>query len=156
MGQRLVMNFPTDLPTKTTCSSSLVDAIGIQPISCLKGTTDILFIYRQESDVASILPNYNALNLITGVRGVIITAPGNDCDFVSRFFAPAVGVNEDPVTGSAHTVLFPYWAKKLGKTELMAKQISKRGGHIWGRLIDDRVEISGHAVTFFKGSITLS
>jgi predicted PhzF superfamily epimerase YddE/YHI9 len=85
--------------------------------------------------------------------GVIATAPGNECDFVSRFFAPAVGIPEDPVTGSAHCTLVPYWARRLGKTTLRARQISPRGGELFCELRGDRVEISGRAVKYLEGTI---
>jgi predicted PhzF superfamily epimerase YddE/YHI9 len=87
------------------------------------------------------------------VRGAIATAKGNDCDFVSRFFAPAVGVNEDPVTGSAHTSLIPFWSKRLNKTDLLAKQISVRGGVLYCSHLNDRVEIGGKAITYMIGEI---
>jgi predicted PhzF superfamily epimerase YddE/YHI9 len=90
-------------------------------------------------------------------RAVIVTAPGSgDIDFVSRFFGPRVGVPEDPVTGSAHTTLIPYWAEKLGKTELRARQVSPRGGDLWCELRGDRVLISGYAVTYLKGEIEIA
>ena len=86
---------------------------------------------------------------------IIVTAPGDDCDFVSRFFAPAKGVPEDPVTGSAHATLIPYWAKELGKTTLRARQVSSRGGELFCKLNGDRVEIAGHGALFLKGSISI-
>jgi predicted PhzF superfamily epimerase YddE/YHI9 len=86
---------------------------------------------------------------------VIVTAPGDDCDFVSRFFAPAKGVPEDPVTGSAHCTLIPYWAEKLGKTELHARQVGRRGGELFCKLAGDRVVISGYAALFLKGRILI-
>jgi len=88
-------------------------------------------------------------------RGIIVTAPGTNCDFVSRFFAPAFGINEDPVTGSAHTALAPYWAKRLNKSRLTAQQLSKRGGILWCEVHGDRVNISGNAVKFMEGEITV-
>jgi len=87
--------------------------------------------------------------------GVIVTAPGKDCDFVSRFFAPSKGVDEDPVTGSAHCTLIPYWAEQLGKTKLFARQRSQRGGELWCELRGDRVSIAGRAVKFSEGTIEL-
>jgi predicted PhzF superfamily epimerase YddE/YHI9 len=87
------------------------------------------------------------------VIGIIVTAPGTDCDFVSRFFAPNCGIPEDPVTGSAHSTLVPFWAEKLGKTTLHAKQLSRRGGELWCRDAGDRVTMSGHCVFYMKGEI---
>jgi predicted PhzF superfamily epimerase YddE/YHI9 len=84
---------------------------------------------------------------------VIVTAPGTDCDFVSRFFAPIAGVPEDPVTGSAHTRLAPFWAAKLGKTSLHARQVSARGGELWCTLQGSRVRMAGHATLYLEGSI---
>jgi predicted PhzF superfamily epimerase YddE/YHI9 len=86
---------------------------------------------------------------------VIVTAPGRDCDFVSRFFAPAKGVPEDPVTGRAHCTLIPYWSRRLGKKQLFARQVSRRGGELWCEDLGDRVQIAGQAVEFFSGTITL-
>jgi len=87
--------------------------------------------------------------------GVIVTAPGRDCDFVSRFFAPGVGIPEDPVTGSAHCTLVPYWAKRLGKTSLFARQVSSRGGELWCADQGERVRIAGHCVKYLEGTIEL-
>jgi predicted PhzF superfamily epimerase YddE/YHI9 len=89
-------------------------------------------------------------------RGVIITAPGDSVDFVSRFFAPGAGINEDPVTGSSHTMLTPFWAQRLGKTEMVAQQLSRRGGTLYCRLLNDRVEISGNAITYMTGTISVA
>ena len=89
------------------------------------------------------------------VPELIITAPGMDCDFVSRFFAPAAGIDEDPVTGSSHCILIPYWAERLGKTELFARQVSSRGGALWCALKGDRVLIAGHVAPCLEGSITI-
>jgi predicted PhzF superfamily epimerase YddE/YHI9 len=88
-------------------------------------------------------------------RGIIVTARGDQCDFVSRFFAPRVGIDEDPVTGSSHTVLAPYWARKLGKNELHARQVSARGGELYCRYMGERVRISGRAVLYMEGMITV-
>jgi predicted PhzF superfamily epimerase YddE/YHI9 len=87
--------------------------------------------------------------------GIIATAPGSDCDFVSRFFAPAAGINEDPVTGSAHCTLIPYWSRRLNKTKLFARQISKRGGELFCRQAGERVLIGGKAVLYLRGEIEL-
>src|SRR6185436_5536389 len=91
-----------------------------------------------------------------GVHAVIVTAPGDDADFVSRFFAPTVGVDEDPVTGSAHCTLIPYWAERLGKNELFARQVSRRGGELYCSLHGDRVKIGGEAVLYLKGEIVVA
>jgi len=104
--------------------------------------------------VRALKPDFAALKSLDCL-GIIATAPGGGCDFVSRFFAPRVGVDEDPVTGSAHTVLIPFWAEKLGKTEMKALQLSRRGGTLFCRLRGDRVDIGGRAVTYLKGEISL-
>jgi predicted PhzF superfamily epimerase YddE/YHI9 len=104
--------------------------------------------------VRGLQPDFARLGRVEA-RGVIATAPGTDVDFVSRFFAPRVGVLEDPVTGSAHTRLTPYWSKRLGKTELSARQVSRRGGSLRCRLRGDRVDIAGQAVLYLTGTITI-
>jgi predicted PhzF superfamily epimerase YddE/YHI9 len=113
---------------------------------------DYLVVYGSESEVRALMPDLERLKHVDRFA-VIVTAPGDEVDFVSRFFAPAKGVPEDPVTGSAHCTLIPYWSARLGKTELHALQVSKRGGELWCRNNGDRVKISGHAVCFLEGSI---
>ncbi|HET8546582.1 MAG TPA: PhzF family phenazine biosynthesis protein, partial [Bryobacteraceae bacterium] len=113
---------------------------------------DYMAVYGSEDEVRALAPDMAALARLD-TFAVIVTAPGNDVDFVSRFFAPARGVPEDPVTGSAHCTLVPYWAEVLGKTKLAARQLSKRGGELWCELAGDRVHISGHAVLFARGEI---
>ncbi len=117
-----------------------------------KGTTKYMLVFARQEDIETIEPN---LPLIAGLDtgGIIVTAKGKNHDFVSRFFAPALGVNEDPVTGSAHTVLTPFWANELNKTELKAFQLSERGGELDCRLLGDRVELGGKAVLYMKGEI---
>lgn len=113
-----------------------------------------MFLYASQAEVENMIPN---LPIIAEYdkRGIIITAKGNEVDFVSRYFAPAYGINEDPVTGSAHTTLMPYWTKTLNKNELTARQLSERGGFLKCRLVDNRVEISGQAQLYLKGTITV-
>jgi predicted PhzF superfamily epimerase YddE/YHI9 len=111
-------------------------------------------VYGTEEEVRALKPDMAGLMDIDRFA-VIVTAPGNDCDFVSRFFAPAKGVPEDPVTGSAHCTLIPYWSRRLGKKELFARQVSRRGGELWCEDLGDRVQIAGHAVEFFSGTITV-
>lgn len=155
-GDLLVLDFPvselkeTDLPEKT------LKAFNIKPEKCYKGREDLLFVYHEEKEIQSLQPDFLSLKTL-GSRGVIATAPASDSafDFVSRFFAPGAGIDEDPVTESAHTMLIPYWAKKLGKNEMVARQISKRGGIIYCKNLGQRVEIGGKAVTFLKGEIVI-
>jgi predicted PhzF superfamily epimerase YddE/YHI9 len=111
-------------------------------------------ILESEDQIKNLNINFALLNQIKA-RGLIVSAKGSDCDFVSRFFAPSAGVNEDPVTGSAHTSLIPYWSKKLKKTKLLAKQISSRGGVLFCEEKNDRVLIGGKAVEYLKGKINL-
>ena len=151
---KLVLNFPMDIVKKIEPSEELINAIGMKPMESYKGKTDYMFVYGTQKDIEEIHPDFELI-MKSKARGVIITAKGDNVDFVSRFFAPEVGVNEDPVTGSAHTTLTPYWAVKLGKKELTAMQLSKRQGKLNCKLINDRVEISGHAVTYLEGSIKL-
>ena len=111
-----------------------------------------MFVYASQTEIEKMDPDFGLLTQVGG-RGVIVTALGNDVDFVSRFFAPQTGIDEDPVTGSAHTALTPYWSKVLGKKELTARQLSARGGELVCVDKGDRVDISGHAVTYLIGEV---
>jgi predicted PhzF superfamily epimerase YddE/YHI9 len=127
--------------------------MGGHPIEIL-AARDYLVLYGSEAEVRELRPNMEALARIDRFA-FIVTARGENCDFVSRFFAPAKGIPEDPVTGSAHCTLVPYWAAKLGKTTLAARQISKRGGELFCRLEGGRVEMAGSATLFLRGRIIL-
>jgi PhzF family phenazine biosynthesis protein len=148
------MDFPVKLASQKTISDGLIHALGVTPEKVYASAEDLLVILDSQKAVVEVVPDYFALEQIE-CRGIIITAPGDQCDFVSRFFAPRVGVLEDPVTGSAHCVLIPYWAKVLNKRELHALQVSKRGGELLCGLANDRVKISGKAVLYLTGSITI-
>ena len=113
-----------------------------------------MVIYESQEEIANLNPNFNLLSKIDA-HGFIVTAPGTKSDFVSRFFAPFVGINEDPVTGSAHTTLIPYWAKTLNKNKLSAIQLSKRVGILQCEYLGERVKISGKAKLFMKGEIII-
>ncbi len=145
------MNFPSQPPDKIPVPKLIPDALGTIPIYTGMNV-DLLVLVNDEETVAKMKPDLIILERMEA-RGVIVTAPGNDVDFVSRFFAPNVGVPEDPVTGSAHTVLTPFWSKRLSKKHLKARQLSKRGGHIHCTQLDNRVEIGGSAITYMTGSI---
>lgn len=145
------MNFPSNPPDPIPVPKILPEAIGTIPIYA-GVNTDLLILLQDEESVKTLKPDFSLLERLD-VRGIIVTAPGNDCDFVSRFFAPAVGINEDPVTGSAHTVLTPFWAKRLGKSTLSARQLSERGGEVTCIQNGDRVKIGGSAVTYMLGDI---
>lgn len=109
-------------------------------------------MFEKEDDIRKIIPKFDLISRLEG-RGVIISAKGDNVDFVSRFFAPQSGINEDPVTGSAHTTLTPYWAKLLDKTELTAIQLSERRGYLQCSFLNDRVEISGQGKLYLIGEI---
>ena len=147
------LNFPTRNPEPVKLPELLEDSLNIQPLEVLKAR-DYVLIYEKEEDVKNIEINrlhFDKLELGTG--GVIFTAPGTSTDFVSRFFTPGASVFEDPVTGSAHCSLIPYWSEKLNKIELNARQISARGGNLHCKLLADRVAISGKARTYSIGKL---
>ena len=150
----LVLDFPANKPQRTGLPEDFVQSLNITPVQCYRGKEDYLLLYKSQQEIEALIPDFKKLEKIDA-RAVIVTAPGNQADFVSRFFAPRVGVDEDPVTGSAHTVLIPFWAEKLGKTEMKALQLSRRGGTLFCRLRDNRVDIGGKAVTYLKGEISL-
>ncbi|MGB5500715.1 MAG: PhzF family phenazine biosynthesis protein [Maribacter sp.] len=149
-----VMDFPNDVLEKVESISALNEAIGINPKQTFKGKTDYLLIYNSQKTIEEIEPNFFLLDKVNA-RGVIVSAKGKDVDFVSRFFAPQSGIPEDPVTGSAHTTLTPYWSKVLGKNVLFAKQLSQRGGNLICEDQGKRVKISGKAVFYLEGEIEL-
>lgn len=150
----LNMDFPSRPPERAAAPEALLTGLGVQPLEVWKAR-DFLVLYRSEAEVLSIQPKFDQLAEVDCL-GIIITAEGEHSDFVSRFFAPRAGINEDPVTGSAHTTLIPYWAKRLDKNALHAYQVSKRRGELFCRYQEDRVTISGRAVTFLKGTIDVA
>lgn len=152
-GELLALDFPSRPPKAVQPCEGLISALGGAPVEVL-AARDYLAVYNSERDVQDLQPDFEALKKIDRFA-VIVTAPGKQCDFVSRFFAPAKGVPEDPVTGLAHCTLIPYWAKRLGKAKLQARQISARGGTLVCELNGDRVRISGQAVLFLRGEIEL-
>lgn len=147
----LVMDFPARPAQKADVHPDLVAALGGNPQDIL-AARDYLVRYKSAVEVRALAPDLQALKKIDRFA-VIVTAPGTDCDFVSRFFAPAKGVPEDPVTGSAHCTLIPYWSKELGKTELHARQVGPRGGELFCRAAGASVEIAGRAALFLRGRI---
>ena len=149
------LNFPARMPEKVTdYPPELLDGLGItDPVAVYKSRDYVVEVATQK-DVLNVRPDISLLDKID-VIGIIVTAPGNDCDFVSRFFAPNCGIPEDPVTGSAHSTLVPLWAEKLHKSKLHAKQLSKRGGELWCENAGDRVTMSGHCVFYMKGEISI-
>ncbi|MBK6903307.1 MAG: PhzF family phenazine biosynthesis protein [Saprospirales bacterium] len=149
------MDFPADQIQKTTAPDGLATALGIEPLEVWSGREDLLVVLGSQEEVENLTPDFRTLGTIAKRRGVLATAPGRDHDFVSRCFFPQYGIDEDPVTGSAHTTLAPYWGKRLGKTLLHARQISHRGGYVLCELKGDRVELTGKAVTFMVGMIEM-
>lgn len=148
---KYVLDFPSRPGKPVEAPAALIEAIGATPKEVYK-SRDYMLVYESEADVLAIKPDFNSLMKLDA-HAVIVTAPGDTSDFVSRFFAPEVGVPEDPVTGSAHCTLIPYWAERLGKNDLFARQVSSRGGELHCRLEGDRVKIAGDAVLFLKGEI---
>jgi len=148
------LDFPSQKPIKCKMPSLLTEGLGRESNNCYKNE-DYLVVFETEDEIANINPDFNKLKNLDS-RGVIITAPGLNYDFVSRAFFPKYGILEDPVTGSAHTKLIPYWAKKFEKSKLIAKQISKRGGELICENNKNRVYISGHAKLYMKGEIEIN
>jgi PhzF family phenazine biosynthesis protein len=148
---RIYLDFPAHKPRKVKNIGLFGEAMGKQPLLAFKAKK-LMLVYENEEEVLELSPDFKLLESLNEV-GVIATAPGKDFDFVSRFFAPAVGINEDPVTGSAHTHLIPYWSEILNKKYLSAWQCSKRGGILLCENENDRVLIGGHAVTYMNGTI---
>jgi len=149
------MDFPVQKLEKCKIPNEIIEALGRIPKDCYKAM-DYLVVFEDEKDVIEANPNFEILKkLDSKIRGIIITSKSKRYDFVNRFFAPNAGINEDPVTGSAFTQLIPYWSKVFKKDELIAKQVSLRGGEVFCKLKDERVEISGYAVKYFYGQIEL-
>jgi len=150
----LSLNFPVDVLEAIPLTSQITDGLNIKPIQAFKGKSDYMFLFNNEEEILNLEPNFEKLSKLQ-VRGIIVTAKGETSDFVSRFFAPQSGINEDPVTGSAHTTLIPYWAKELNKTKLSAIQLSERRGYLECELLEDRVRISGYAKCYLIGEYFL-
>ena len=147
------MDFPIDPIQAVDIPLKMVEALGgVTPIATFKGSTDYMVLLDSQQTLEQLVPNYGVMASIPA-RGIIVTAKGEKVDIVSRFFCPQSGIDEDPVTGSAHTTLIPFWSKKLDKTILIAQQFSQRGGILFCELKQKRVLISGNAVTYMKGSI---
>ena len=149
----LEMDFPNQAPEAVTeIPTELLEGLSIKPVQVLKNRQAYFAVYDREDDVRNVVPNLKQIKKL-GPLDVVVTAPGKEVDFVSRYFWPANGGVEDPVTGSIHTGLAPYWAKRLGKETLHAYQASQRGGHLFLELRTDRVIVSGHAVKYLEGVI---
>lgn len=151
---RLEMDFPAREQRQVPVTEEMRQAIGANIVSAYAGY-NLQLELENEAIVKALNPNIDAIRALDAYHGVIVTARGRDVDFVSRFFAPNVGVDEDPVTGSTHTSLVPFWANRLEKETLVARQLSKRGGELWCALSGDRVLITGKACLYLKGEIML-
>jgi PhzF family phenazine biosynthesis protein len=149
-GSRLRLDFPAREPKRCQPHPRLIEALGTQPLEILAADY-YLVVYPEERDLRTLEPNLSLLATLD--KHVIVTAPAGNVDFVSRFFAPAHGIPEDPVTGSAHCTLAPYWSRRLGKKQLHALQVSRRGGELWCEDRGERVWIAGHVAPYLEGTI---
>lgn len=152
-GDLYTLNFPSDTLKKVAPLSLLSDGLRQTPIEVYRGKDDFLVIFENQEIIENLKPDFSKLAQLNDARGIICTAKGKEVDFVSRCFYPAAGIDEDPVTGSAHTTMLPYWAKKLGQTQFTARQLSERGGLLHCEFLGDRVDISGKGVTYLRGHI---
>lgn len=154
-GNRFVMDFPAR--PGTVCPdppADLLEALDIPPTQVLWAAGDYFGVYESEDEVRTVRPDLPRIERLES-RGAVVTAPGRDTDFVSRYFAPRYGIPEDPVTGSTHCTLVPYWAERLGKTRLHARQVSSRQGELFCEMRGERVAIAGEAVLYLEGMIHL-
>lgn len=154
VGDLFVMDLPARPPRAAAAPAGLGRALGAELVEVHDSEEDLLVVLESEAAVRSLTPDLPALERVE-TRGVIVTAAGEACDFVSRFFAPTVGVPEDPVTGSAHCVLTPFWAARLGRPRLTARQVSRRGGELICESRGERVDVAGRAVLYLEGSIEI-
>jgi PhzF family phenazine biosynthesis protein len=150
-GQRLVLDFPSRRGDRVECPPQLAEGLGLTPRETFL-SRDYLVIVDSLGEVAQCNPQWDLLQDLPSF-GIIVSAPGQDCDFVSRVFFPTDAILEDPVTGSAHCTLIPYWSSRLGKRSLHARQISTRGGELFCEDLGERVKIGGHAVLYSKAKI---
>ena len=148
------LNFPSEEVKEIETPSILKQALNVPILKTYQGKWKLLVELENETTIANLKPNFSLLSELVS-NGIGVTSKGNKVDFVSRFFAPKIGINEDPVTGSAHTLLIPFWSKKLNKSKLDAKQLSKRVGILKCEYLNERVEMSGQAITYLKGKLIL-
>jgi len=149
------LDFPKDNFKQVDQIQAVFAATGLKPIETYIGDINMLAIYENEEQIKAIEPDFENLAKLEG-QGLIISSPSDDFDFVSRYFCPKYGINEDPVTGSAHTTLIPYWSNKLNKTILHAKQVSSRGGELFCKNLEQRVLIAGDAKLYMKGELKIN
>ncbi len=150
-GSQLILDFPSRPPVEMDAPGNLKSVLGEKPVEVLRDR-DFLIVFEDEKTVRAINPDFLAMKQ-WDCLGVIVTAPGDKVDFISRFFAPLAGVDEDPATGSAHCTLIPYWARRLKKKRLHGLQVSQRGGEFFCRDAGDRVKIGGNALTYLRGEL---
>jgi PhzF family phenazine biosynthesis protein len=154
-GDRLVLDFPNRDPRSVEIPAEAQAALGAPPQEAWQAVRDLMLVYRSEDEIRNLKLDFAAIGRIA-THCVIATAPGQTADYVYRFFAPNVGVPEDPATGSAQSTLIPYWSRRLGKTRLRAFQLSARGAEFFCELAGDRVKIGGHVVPYLEGSIEVA
>jgi len=153
-GPRLALDFPLAEGVRCDPPGGLAEALRVEPRETYRAR-DLMAVLASEEAVRGVRPDFRSLAALEIGRGLIVTAPGREADFVSRFFAPGVGIDEDPVTGSAHCTLVPYWAKRLGRNRLHALQLSARGGELWCALSGGRVIMAGEATPYLEGTIEI-
>ena len=153
-GDALILDFPANTPAPAATPDGLAEALGSAVPETLSATGFLVAVFADAATVACLEPDFARLVELGG-QGVIATAPGDDVDFVSRFFAPAIGIDEDPVTGAAHCVLTPYWSARLEKHRLEAVQLSRRRGYLGCELAGERVRLRGHSVFYLGGEISV-
>ena len=153
-GGRYLMDFPARMPVPCDKPALLEAALGV-PVLETHLSRDLLALVGSEVEVRSLKPDFRRLREMEDIFAFIVTARGDTCDFVSRFFTPSAGINEDPVTGSSHSTLIPFWSRRLGKTDMTARQLSRRGGTLYCKDRGDRVEIGGSAALYLEGEIRL-
>jgi predicted PhzF superfamily epimerase YddE/YHI9 len=151
-GDLYALDFPARRPSPCAIEG-IGDALGAEPEATLCAA-DCMAVFGSQEEVLALRPDFAKVAALK-CWALIATAPGKDCDFVSRFFAPAQGIDEDPVTGRAHTSLTPYWAERLGKKKIFGRQVSERGGELWCEDRGDRVKIAGRAIQYLEGVINV-
>jgi PhzF family phenazine biosynthesis protein len=153
-GDLIYLDFPIDQPEEVGQNNLIIEGLGEKPVKTYKGKDDYLAVFDDEELIRTMAPDFKKLSKLDS-RGLIITAPGEGVDFVSRFFSPQSGVDEDPVTGSAYTLMIPFWHGILGKRKFAARQLSFRSGHVECELIEDRVLIGGKTARYLEGEILI-
>ena len=156
-GDLLELDFPSRKPSPVPVTSLMEEALGVSikeaHFAGAHSANDLMLLLESEEYVKNLTPDFTLISKIPDCRGVIVTAKGKESDFVSRFFAPGVGIPEDPVTGSAHTILIPFWSERLGKKSMVARQLSARSGTLYCEDIGERVHISGRAALYLTGEL---